>query len=174
MLPLNELMNRDIPPYKLYCDMDGVLTDFDASFFELAGMNPDVFEAKYGRKLFWEIIDQAGWKFWANLRWTPFGVKLWEFIKDYEPTLLTSPSKSSQESRIGKLNWVQNNLLPVPNIIFKYSKVKHHYAMPNAIHIDDREDIIRNWNDAGGIGIHDPKNGDSQIVIDKLKELGYS
>ena len=36
--PLPEV--KDKPPYKIYCDMDGVLTDFEARFEHFTGTNP--------------------------------------------------------------------------------------------------------------------------------------
>lgn len=169
------------PKYKIYCDMDGVLTNFDERFEHFTGKLPNKWEEdkkkEYGDKkatqMFWDLIDnQIGIKFWAGMKWTPGGQKLWDFIKNYNPSLLTSPSRQ-ETSRLGKNIWVKNNLEPKPKVIFKYSKEKHAYADENAIHIDDREDIISNWNTAGGIGILCPKNGDTQVVINKLKELGY-
>jgi len=38
--------------YKIYCDMDGVLCDFDARFEYFGGMSPKAYEAKYGTKKF--------------------------------------------------------------------------------------------------------------------------
>ena len=35
----------------------------------------------------------------------------------------------------------------------EYSRSKHKYAAPNHVLIDDREDIIKDWEDKGGIGI---------------------
>jgi hypothetical protein len=39
--------------------------------------------------------------------------------------------------------------------------------------IDDREDTIERWKDAGGIGIYHPKNGDPTLIIRRLETLGY-
>ena len=39
-------------PYKIYCDMDGVLTDFDARFRYFGNMDPRAYESKYGKEKF--------------------------------------------------------------------------------------------------------------------------
>jgi len=154
--------------------MDGVLTNFDERFFDLKGMPPGEFEDRYGREEFWNFIDrEVGVKFWSDMQWTPKGRELWEFIKPYKPELLTSPSRD-ENSRLGKALWVRNNLNPLPKINYKYSKEKQEYATPTSIHIDDRKDIIKRWEKAGGIGIHHPKNTTNIIpIINKLKDLGY-
>jgi len=49
-----------VSQYKIYCDMDGVLCDFDRRFEQFGGMSPKEFESKYGTKKFWELIDKIG------------------------------------------------------------------------------------------------------------------
>jgi len=36
--PIPEVKEK--PPYKIYCDMDGVLTDFESRFEHFTGMHP--------------------------------------------------------------------------------------------------------------------------------------
>lgn len=174
MYSLSNLLLEQIPSYKIYCDMDGVLCNFDKRFYELTNMNPDDFESKYGTDEFWNLIDvEIGIKFWTEMEWTPNGKILWSFVSNYRPELLTSPSKHNH-SRVGKAIWVKNNLKPIPKINFKFSKEKQDFANNNAILIDDRKDIIDRWNNAGGIGIHCPKNTENiKPVIQKLQNLGY-
>lgn len=155
--------------YTLYCDMDGVLCDFDSRFLEvlrevgkkyysIKGItSARDFEDKYGKEEFWKFIDTTvGVRFWVGMEWTPSGAKLWNFIKKYNPTLLTSPSRNNN-SRLGKRLWVKNHIAGTP-VVFKYSKVKQDMATPTAILIDDRQDTIERWNAAGGIGIYHPTN----------------
>ena len=42
---------------KIYCDMDGVLTDFNKRFGELSAWSPEKFTEKNGKDEFWELID---------------------------------------------------------------------------------------------------------------------
>ena len=53
--------------YKIYCDMDGVLVDFDKGYLKLTGQ-------ELGREHrtdtdFWDPINKAGYDFWINLDW---------------------------------------------------------------------------------------------------------
>ena len=124
--PLPEVKEK--PKYKIYCDMDGVLTDFESRFDHFTGMTPKEYEAKYGVTGFWNLIDvKVGIKFWSEMPWMPRGSELWSFISKYNPSLLTSPSRDNG-SRLGKNIWAKDNLSPSPRVIFAYSKDKQRYA----------------------------------------------
>ena len=180
MISLNELLKegyplreeKPTPPYKIYCDMDGVLTDFESRFEHFTGMHPQAYEKEKGLAAFWHLIDvEVGVKFWIGMPWMPQGEQLWNFISPYRPDLLTSPSRDNN-SRLGKNLWVKNNLNPKPKVIFAYSKAKQRYANENSILIDDKPSNINEWTAKGGIAIR-CKDGNVNHVIEKLKELGY-
>jgi hypothetical protein len=161
------------PKGKLFCDMDGVLTDFTGRFDHYFGMDPEEYKEKKGKKAFWSAITPIGQIFWEGMEWTSHGEDLWEHIREFSPTLLTAPSQE-QSSRDGKVEWVNRELTPIPPIIFRPAKEKHlECTGPDDILIDDREDTIQRWKDAGGIGIYHPENGDPSEVIQRLKKLGY-
>jgi hypothetical protein len=163
---------KETPPYKIYCDMDGVLTDFESRFEHFTGMSPKEYENKFGTAGFWNLIDvQVGVKFWVGMSWMPQGQALWDFISPYKPDLLTSPSRDNN-SRLGKNLWVKNNLNPKPKVIFAYSADKQRYANENSILIDDKKSNINEWIASGGIAFR-VKNGDINPAIQGLKELGY-
>ena len=161
------------PPYKIYCDMDGVLTDFHERFEHFTGYdNPQTYEKKFGTEQFWHLIDvKVGVRFWVGMKWMPQGKRLWDFIKPYRPDLLTSPSRNNT-SRLGKNLWVKNNVNPKPKVIFSYSKDKQNYANENSILIDDKKSNIDEWTSKGGIALR-VKNGDITPVLKHLKDLGY-
>jgi len=162
-----EIFEEDVKEktnYKIYCDMDGVLVDFDKGYKELTGK-----EASFDtpKEEFWDSITKAGVKFWIKLDWMPDGKQLWSYIKPYNPDLLSAPSRE-ESSKIGKFVWVKRNV-PGTKLILRQAERKQEFATPNSILIDDRKDNIQRWKDAGGIGIHHTSAADT---IQQLKDLG--
>ena len=151
--------------YKIYCDMDGVLVDFEGGYEKLTGIDLKG-EYRPGVEDFWKPIEQAGVGYWASLKWMPDGKQLWGYIKQYTPELLSAPSKS-ESSKIGKYVWVKNNL-PGTKLILRYASQKQQLATPNSILIDDRQVNIDQWEAAGGIGI---LHTSTDNTISQLKEL---
>jgi len=142
---------KEVMDYKIFLDMDGVLVDFDQQFEELTGMEPRAFEAKHGSKGFWEAIETAGVGFWRGMKWMPGGEELYNRVAQYDHALLSSPSRS-ETSKIGKRLW-RRDKTPSTKLILSRSHLKKNYASPLNILIDDRESNIKQWEDAGGIGI---------------------
>lgn len=176
-----------IPKYQIYCDMDGVLTDFEKRFVTLLRKEgpkyyskamiaqvtrPKHFQRFEGDEEFWKFIDQyIGLEFWSQMSWMPQGELLWNFIQPYNPKLLTSPSEDNT-SRLGKRLWVKDHIVPAPEVIFRFGDAKADFANENAILIDDKPSNLAAWQLKGGIAI-ECKKGDSISVINKLKQLGY-
>ena len=176
-----------IPKYQIYCDMDGVLTDFERRFVEMLRQEgpkyyskevinqvtrPKHFEALEGQEEFWNFIDNhIGLEFWSGMEWMPNGRELWNFIQPYGPILLTSPSRQNT-SRLGKRLWVKEHLVPAPPVEFRFGDAKSDFANENAILIDDKPSNLAAFAGKGGIAL-EVKDGEIQSVINKLKELGY-
>jgi hypothetical protein len=175
------------PKYQIYCDMDGVLTNFEKRFVDMLQQEgpkyyskatiaqvtrPKHFEALEGQTEFWKFIDQyVGIKFWSGMEWMPNGKALWSFIEPYGPKLLTSPSRDNT-SRLGKRLWVKDHLVPGPEVIFRFGDAKSDFANENAILIDDKPSNLAAFSAKGGIAL-EVKDGEIQSVINKLKQLGY-
>jgi FMN phosphatase YigB (HAD superfamily) len=176
-----------MPKYQIYCDMDGVLTDFEKRFVTLLQQEgpkyyskatiaqvtrPKHFDKLEGTEEFWKFIDQhIGLEFWSDMEWMPNGRELWNFIQPYGPKLLTSPSRDNT-SRLGKRLWVKENLVPAPEVLFRFGDAKSDFANENAILIDDKPSNLVAFASKGGIAI-EVKDGEIQSVISKLKQLGY-
>ena len=150
--------------FKIYCDMDGVLVNFDKGYFQLTGI--DSTEDLPNNHMFWDPINKAGYDFWFNLEWMPDGKRLWKYISKYNPELLSAPSRQ-EDSRVAKHDWV-NKELPGVHLILRSAKHKKDFAGPKNVLIDDRLDNIQGWRDAGGIGIH---HVNTKHTIDQLKVL---
>lgn len=175
------------PTYQIYCDMDGVLTDFENRFVEMLRQEgpkyyskevinqvtrPKHFEALEGVGEFWNFIDNhIGLEFWSGMNWMPNGKQLWSFIQPYNPIILTSPSRQNT-SRLGKRMWVKEHLTPAPPVEFRFGDAKSDFANEKAILIDDKPSNLQAFAAKGGIAL-EVKDGEIQSVINALKELGY-
>ena len=170
----------------IFCDMDGVLVDFDEGYKELTGVTTHHADSQ-GKDEFWRLFrdslkekDIPERSYWANLDWMPDGKQLWDYIKDYNPYVLTAPSVNfdipfeerykmeNNESMQGKTEWVQR-LPNMRKIYFRSAARKADFAGPNKILIDDRKDTIDSWNANGGIGILHTSTANT---IKQLQELG--
>ena len=141
----------DLP--RIYCDMDGVLCDFDLQFKELTnGISPKDYKAEHGVDGFWKIITDQGEKFWSEMPWTPEGKKLWSYIKKYNPILLSAPSNDSS-SRIGKRQWVDKNLPGVTLKLASKANKPDYVTNDKDVLIDDWYGTIVDWKNKGSIGI---------------------
>jgi len=124
--------------------MDGVLTDFNSAAYETLGRrlqtNDDL------SKEDWKKISDAGKDFWSKMKWMPGGRKLWKYLEDKEPTILTAPSED-KSSIAGKKEWLAREL-PEAKFIIEANKTK--YAGPDTLLIDDRRENIDKWREAGG------------------------
>ena len=150
--------------YKVYCDMDGVLVDFDKGYQDLTGK--DIRGSFDSAEEFWKPIEKAGAAFWIRLKWMPDGKQLWNYLKPHNPELLSAPSRE-ESSKMGKRIWVRNNI-PGTKLILRSAERKQELATPNAILIDDRKDNIERWNAAGGIGIYHTTTADTLQQLQKL------
>ena len=135
---------------KLYVDLDSVLTDFLKAVSDLMGTKLERGKALPDSRDMWIKINRAGEKFWTGMDWEPGGRDLWEAVKGYHPTILSSPTRHPS-SKAGKAQWVRENLgEDVPLILDSH---KDKYAEPDAVLIDDRRKNIDKWEAAGGVGI---------------------
>ena len=165
----NKLNEYSLDSYTIYCDMDGVLSNFDSRFEQFSdNIPPKEYENSFGSKNFWDLIDKkVGIKFWAGMEWMSDGKTLWDYISKHNPIILSAPS-ARPESKIGKRIWMKRNL-PGAKLILAKRENKQNYADKSNILIDDRPDNIAEWESNGGIGI---LHTSAASTIKKLKELG--
>jgi hypothetical protein len=104
------------------------------------------------------------------------GSELWEGIKKYNPTILSSTgTKDIDGAKKTKREQVKDYLNPIPPIVFvtsgKDKGIK--YGNENSILIDDSQTNIDSWEDNDGIGIKHSSDNVGK-TLDRLKELyGY-
>ena len=142
MIKLTDILKEvEGDKYTIYCDLDGVLVDFDKGYKDLTGKLPNEVNDDVE---FWKPIHKTGASFWIRLKWMPDGHTLWDYISKYNPTLLSAPSRE-ESSKLGKRVWVKRHL-PGTKLILRSAERKQEFATPNAILIDDRADNIQRWN----------------------------
>lgn len=166
-----EFINEKSEPtqkVRIFCDLDGVLVDFDRGFQEIPEnynkFTPKDYEEKNGKNSIWKLIEKYGSDYWVNLPWKSDGRELWDYIKRYNPIILSSPSLS-QSSIEGKTRWVANNLditddpvtdpadySPGDKLILYKDKFKFAESSSDIL-IDDTEKKLTDWTEAGGTGI---------------------
>ena len=167
LIELIEASTEDLP--EIYCDLDEVLVDF------MRGANAAVGGSfvKADKDERWNAINQTK-GFWANLGWKPNAKRLHSFIIKYNPHVLSAYTGRDPTSKVGKMKWLKKNAnFKRGNIHLVLRSQKKSYATtdekPNIL-IDDYDKNIREWNAAGGIGIH---HTDVGKTISELKRLGF-
>lgn len=158
--------------------MDMVLVDF------LRGANEQLRKEGYpinfdmapksDKDLKWELISKKK-DFWATLPPMHDAMKLWKFIRVYQPYILSTPSNRMSESKPGKRKWIASNLGRVKEIHLVPRHDKQKWALdqdgnPNIL-IDDYIKNIKEWRARGGIGVH---HTNALNTIKQLKKLGFN
>jgi hypothetical protein len=156
---------------KLYLDMDGVLCNFEKRFTELYGKDALGSRDRKNFTTNWPNFIMDG--NFENLEWFPGGKELLDFIQnetDWEVEILSSSGGEKFHSEVAaqKVVWLCNNGIPYKANIVPGRKHKTAYATPETILIDDTEDIIVNFNAAGGLGI---LHKDANETLAKLRTL---
>lgn len=148
--------------YKIYCDMDGVLTNFRKEAHKFfPGISRK--SSKQDQQEFWNRVMEYGLqRFWGEMEWMSDGKKLWNYIDKYDPYILSAIKVPPKTKRIGespgaqgKKIWIIKNIgwqqIPYTYIVLRSQKKK--YADAASILIDDDEKNISEWKSAGGVGI---------------------
>lgn len=178
----------------IYCDMDGVLVDFDEGFKKISGGKSSYEFDVEGRtadlwKLIWNNPPDNGITWWSTLPKMQDCDSLWKFITSLSYTVKILSSTSSKKSKsnnadIGKRKWLSTNLIPTPHdeniILVDSSEAKQQYALgPNHILIDDLASNISQWRAKGGTAIEHKNTSDTITQLKRVlgitqESYGYS
>lgn len=142
---LSEKLARGTLPNKIvFCDLDGVLADFEQGVRNRFNLSTE----QVHPGVMWGVINNSP-TFFETLPWMPKGRKLWEKIKQYDPIILTGipHSKTAAEQ---KRKWCARELGPDIHVITCLTKDKPNYCVSNSILIDDRTENLTAWNYKGG------------------------
>ena len=155
--------------------MDGVLCDFIKGASEVLGH--DFRDSRYfdkeGRDKKVELTDKEP-NLFRKLDWMPDGESLYRFISKYNPTILSAYASWMPKSPQDKRTWLgKNTRVPRNKMLMVRRPEKRDYAVKNgerAILIDDHPKNIKEWEQAGGSGIH---HTTASNTIRRLKSLGF-
>lgn len=176
---------------KVFLDMDGVLSDWlgaacklcdidlnDEEIRESIKIQKGWLEDFVDEKVLWKNIEDAGVGFWEGLELFPWTKKLYNKLEELgdEFSILSSPGKYTEiasNACDGKVLWLDNHFSNKENYIFAYKKFL--CANENAILVDDSQNKIDPFNEAGGHGFLWPNplsllDGDVN-VDDSIDEL---
>ena len=158
---------------RIYCDMDGVLCDFEKNIKNTLGISVKKWMSINPKHERWQPI-VAKSDFWSSM-WLNDGKNLWRFIEKYDPHILSTISQEDPNCKPGKNAWIRRNLgVPVSRVNLVQRHEKQNYAKVGgkpSILIDDYEKNTKEFSMKGGVGITF-KNASQ--VIGELKKLGFN
>ena len=102
------------------------------------------------------------------MQWKQGGRELWEFLKPYNPAILSSPGKGgkfTEFAEMGKKIWVQANM---PGTTLYLTPDKYEYAERNSLLIDDTKHNVAAWESCGGIAVLWDDPAASLIKVQRL------
>jgi FMN phosphatase YigB (HAD superfamily) len=156
----------------IFCDMDGVLTNWEAHFE--AEVGKPYGDPSISRNQSYKISKAFPVEWWTTMPWMDDGKELWEFLsKNFSSLHILSAPTSDPEKKsiIGKKKWLEEKgfyqQLGKENIIITPNKHEHVKENGVSVLIDDTWKKIEKWKEAGGIGIHHTSTKDT---IQQLKK----
>jgi hypothetical protein len=158
--------------YKIFVDLDGVMADLHSHVEELLGKKLVTLPNgnwENDHDIWQEVSEKGGVQF-DQLELLDDAMELWNYVKQYNPSVLTATGVPREKNTKQKRAWVEKHLSGYADIHTpQTSPEKAKLAKPNHILIDDRTKSTIPWEKAGGIAI---QHTDAASTIAKLKELG--
>ena len=147
--------------------MDGVISDWESQFKRYSGGVPvETYDVEHGKKNRFKFVDKNCPEYYSTMPWVKDGKLLYNFVKNLPIEILShTPSKLSY---IGKKQWLANNKITINANLVPHRNLKAKFANGDSILIDDREDNVNDFINAGGKAILHKNAIDT---INQLKEM---
>lgn len=155
---------------KVYVDMDGVIANFEKRYIELFKETPG--DSRDRKEFSQNWTDFVEGKNFETLDWWPGGPELISYLTKNLPLeqieILTSSGGHKYHDFVAdqKKKWVETFNVPFKVNVVPGRRNKAKYATPDSILIDDTEDVIKAFRDAGGIGIHHKDVNNTLLLLD--------
>lgn len=151
----------------IFCDMDGVLVDFNGAFEKRFGVAPH----ELPRPQLWEKV-LATQNYWYDLPKKSDADVLVNYLNKYGFFVLTGlPVYGYDKAEKEKRLWLKKHYNKEDGVICCLSRDKQKFGKKHDILIDDLEANIKNWEAMGGIGI---LHTTAEETIKKLQELAVT
>ena len=161
---------------KIYFDMDGVLADFDRGVNEICHLEPMEQSRRNPEQydVLWKAVREAG-HFYDMLEPIPGGIEMfmsvWEKYGERCEILsgIPKPGRNVITAEDDKRNWVKRYLPESLKVNIVQREEKKNFAKgKGCILIDDYAKNIKEWEEAGGTGIHHVSAGET---LKRLAEI---
>jgi len=149
---------------RIFLDLDGVIADFETHITTQNKLKPD-------GKIDWVALDH---QWWATMPAFEGARAFYDRLRTLAPVKFLTKPVLNEGSYSGKAAWVKS-FVPergrwiLRDLIVFPGDDKHLLARPNRILIDDRENNIKAWREAGGVGIL--HTGDFQKTLSELQTI---
>jgi 5'(3')-deoxyribonucleotidase len=157
---------------KIYLDMDGVLADFHSRYIELFSSTPkDSRDNKLFSPQWKEFVKTEQFKtldWWKDGEYFLDNIRLLQLQYGFDVEILSSSGGERYHDLVvkQKLFWLNEKGITYNANIVSGRKKKKEYAASNNILVDDTEDVIDDFNAAGGIGL---LHVDADETLTKIK-----
>ena len=154
--------------YKIYVDMDGVLSDWEAQFKRYSGGIPvNTYDNLHGKQNRFKLVNKNSPEYYANMPWMKDGKLLYNFVNSFPNVQILSHAPDAK-SKIGKQQWLKDKGITFETNLVTNRKDKSKFATDDSVLIDDREDVVNDFINAGGKAILHTNSIDT---INQLKEI---
>jgi len=157
--------------WQVFCDLDGVLADFDRGVIERTGVKPRHFKKR--REMWQHLAPPSTEDFFGSLPLMRDASQLWAFLMPLSPAILTG-APSGDWAAPQKKKWCVEQLsLPSDRVLVVDACDKALFSQPGAVLIDDYEKHRKPWEARGGIFIHYRTAMESMALLEgALRYLG--